>query len=223
MFKAKFVKFLKSVFKWQVNSSSSFASLFIVTRHNSSLNFKLIHFLIKIPILTLSSALVKICQISHVIFQTTSQFFFKFCITLQCHERWLLYTVLAQTYTLVTRSPLKPKFLDFQVLGSKFIKFLMSIFKRQVNSSSDFASFFIVVIHNFSLNFNLILFLLWIKRSYQSPNFETFNCSGVYLPYSSCHFPNHKSVFLQIFHHSPVSWKITPLYIFRSNIKYFAQ
>ena len=42
---------------------------------------------IKVPILTLSSALVKICQIPHVIVQTTSQFFFKFCITLECHER----------------------------------------------------------------------------------------------------------------------------------------
>ena len=41
---------------------------------------------IKSPILRLSSALVKICQI-HVISRTTSQFFFKFCITLQCNER----------------------------------------------------------------------------------------------------------------------------------------
>ena len=38
--------------------------------------------LIKIPILRLSSALVKIYHIPHVIFQTTSQFFFKLCITL---------------------------------------------------------------------------------------------------------------------------------------------
>ena len=42
---------------------------------------------IKSPILRLSSALVKICQILHVISRTTSQFFFKFCITLQCNER----------------------------------------------------------------------------------------------------------------------------------------
>ena len=41
---------------------------------------------IKVPILTLFFALVKICQIPHVIFQTTNQLFFKFCITLQCHE-----------------------------------------------------------------------------------------------------------------------------------------
>ena len=41
---------------------------------------------IKIPILRLSIALVKICHILLVIFQTTSQFFFKFCITHQCHK-----------------------------------------------------------------------------------------------------------------------------------------
>ena len=67
---------------------------------------------IKVPILTLSNALVKICQIPHVIFQTTSQFSFKFCITLQCHERYLLCNFLAQTIcTLLKRSPLKRKFL----------------------------------------------------------------------------------------------------------------
>ena len=43
------------------------------------------------------------------------------------------------------------------------------------------------------------------------------------LTYSSCNFPNHKSVFLQILHHPSVSWKITPLYFFRSNIKYIVQ
>ena len=54
--------------------------------HNSSANFKsyLSYFgqkdPIKVPILTLSSALVKICEIPRVIFQATSQFFFKFCI-----------------------------------------------------------------------------------------------------------------------------------------------
>ena len=107
------------------------------------------------------------------------------------------------------------------MLGSKFIKFFWSILKWQVNSSSNFASFFIVMTHNFSVNFELTLFLLWIKGSHQYASFDTFNCSGENLPYSSCHFPNHMSVFLQIFHHS--LWKITPLYFFRSNIKYFAQ
>ena len=35
----------------------------------------------------LLSGWVKIHQILHVIFETTSQFFFKICFTLQCHER----------------------------------------------------------------------------------------------------------------------------------------
>ena len=38
----------------------------------------------KVPILTILSALVKICQISRVIFETASQFSFEFYITLQC-------------------------------------------------------------------------------------------------------------------------------------------
>ena len=63
----------------------------------------------------LSSALVNIYKIAHVIFQTTSQFFFKFWITLPCQERKkkkLLCTFLAQTiYTLLKRSPLKWKFM----------------------------------------------------------------------------------------------------------------
>ena len=98
---------------------------------------------------------------------------------------------------------IKVNIFDFQVLGSKFIKFPMSVLKRQVNSSSNFASFFIAMTHNnSSVNFKLIHFLLWIKGSHQIPNFETFKCLGETLPYSSCHFPNHESVFFQILHHS---------------------
>ena len=41
------------------------------------------------------------------------------------------------------------------------------------------------------------------------------------MSYSSFHFPNHRSVFPQILHHSSVSWKITPLFFFRSNVIYF--
>ena len=53
--------------------------------------------------------------------------------------------------------------------------------------------------------------------------FEIFECSGENLPNSSCHFPNHKSVFLQILHDSSVSWKITPLHFFRSKVIYLAR
>ena len=95
------------------------------------------------------------------------------------------------------------------MLKWKFIKFLMEILKRQVNSSSNLASFFIVTTHNTPINFNFIRSLLWRKWSHQCSNFETFKYSGENVPYSSCHFPNHKSVFLQILHHCSVPWKIT--------------
>ena len=113
--------------------------------------------------LGISSARVKIRQISHVNFEMTSQFLFKYCIILHCHQ------------------------------------------------------------NNLSMDFKPIPFLLLIKGSHQSPNFETFKYYGENLSYSSCHFPNHQLVFLQILYHPSVSWKITPLYFFRSNIKYFAQ
>ena len=109
------------------------------------------------------------------------------------------------------------------MLSSKFIKFLLSILEWHVRSSSNFASFFIVMAHNSSVNFKLIHFLLWTKGSHQSPNFDTFKCSGENLPNFSCHFPNHKSVFLQILHYSSVLWKISGLYFFSSNIIYFGQ
>ena len=51
---------------------------------------------------------------------------------------------------------------------------------------------------------------------------ETFECSGQNSP-NSCHFWNNKSVFLQILHHSSVSWDITPLYFFSWNFIYFQQ
>ena len=105
-----------SILKRQVNSSSNFSSSFRVITYNSSVNFSSCIFYfgqkdrMKIPILTLSSVLMKICQIPHVNFQTKSQFLFKFSMTLLCHEKWLLYNFLGQTlYTLHTRDQSKCK------------------------------------------------------------------------------------------------------------------
>ena len=97
----------------------------------------------------------------------------------------------------------------------------MSGLKWQVHSFSNFALFFIVMTHNSSVNFKVIPFLLWTKGSHQSPNFDTFKCSGENLPNFSCHFSNHQSVSLQNLHNSSVLWKITPLYFSSSNIIYF--
>ena len=42
-------------------------------------------------------------------------------------------------------------------------------------------------------------FIFWAKRSYQSPIFDTSKYSVENLPNSSCHFPNHKSLFFSNF------------------------
>ena len=55
----------------------------------------------------------------------------------------------------------------------------------QINYSSTFASFFIVMTHNSPVNFNLKHFLLWVKGSHENPNFQNFECSGENLPNSS--------------------------------------
>ena len=94
----------------------------------------------------------------------------------------------------------------------------LPILNWEVNSSSIFASFFILMTHNSPVNFKLKYFQLWTKESHQSPHFETYKCSGENLPNSLCYFSNQKLVFLQILHHCLISWKITPLDFCRSNI-----
>ena len=103
-----------SILKGQVNSSSDFSSFFRVITYNSSVSCSSCIFYfrqkdpMKIPILRLSSVLMNIFQIPHAIFQTTIQFFFKFCMTLQCHEIYMLCTFSGQTlYTLHKRDQSK--------------------------------------------------------------------------------------------------------------------
>ena len=59
-------------------------------------------------------------------------------------------------------------------LDQNSFKIIMSILKCQVNSSSSFASFFIVMTHYSSVNFKLIRFLLWIKRIRSKSQFSDF-------------------------------------------------
>ena len=108
------------------------------------------------------------------------------------------------------------------MLGSKFVKFLMSILKQQVNYSSYFPSFFSVFTYNSSINFKLIYFQISAKGSHENTNFHIFKCSNENLLNSSFHFWKHNSVFLQILHQYLVSSSKSPLY-FSSTIIYFVQ
>ena len=75
--------------------------------------------------------------------------------------------------------------------------FRFSSARVKIHQIPHVMSFFIVMTQNSSVNFKLIHFLLWTKKSHQSPNFDTFKCSGENLPKSSSHFSNHTSFFFK--------------------------
>ena len=104
----------------------------------------------KVPILTLSSVLIKICQISHVIFQTTNQFFFEFCMTPQCHELQLLCNFLGQTLHIFHKKyQSKSNFSRHVSARITYLPFL----KQKVVFSSNFAQLFSIIRRNSSVLF----------------------------------------------------------------------
>ena len=100
-------------------------------------------------------------------------------------------------------------------VGQKFTKFFMTFSKGQVSSSSNFVSFFSVITHNFPVIQSLCTL---IKRSPWKWKFSNFWKLGQNLSDFSYHFSKNKSVPSHILHHSSVSWHITYLYFFASNI-----
>ena len=74
MLRSKFIKFLRSILNWQVNSFSIFALFFIVMTHNSLVNVKLIYFLLSIK----RSHKVPIFSPLNVLWQTFAKFLMLF-------------------------------------------------------------------------------------------------------------------------------------------------
>ena len=100
---------------------------------------------IKCKFLRFSSAPVKICQIPHVNFELTSQFLFKFCIILHCHDTKLPCKFWAHKFsTLDKRIPSKSQFLDFRTCSGENL----------LNSSCHFwkhKSVFFQMLHQYSV------------------------------------------------------------------------
>ena len=89
----------------------------------------------------------------------------------------------------------------------------MPIFKRQVDSSPNFASLFSFMKGNSSVLFFISKnFYFAQKEPIKVKIFGTFKCSGQNLSKFLCQFWNDKSIPLQILHRSSISWKITPMY-----------
>ena len=109
------------------------------------------------------------------------------------------------------------------MLRSKFVKFLLSILKRQADSSPNFVSLF-----NFIKDNSSVLFLAWatytlLKRS--PLKWKLVKLLGAQI--KICQIPSvnfgTKSIPLRILHPSSVSWKAILMCIFSSNNIYFAQ
>ena len=153
-----------------------------------------------------------------------SQYFFKLCITLQCHEPRLFCTFASNfLYALTKRIRSKCTFSDFQLLAWKLIKFLMSFFKSQVSFPLNFVTPFIVMTHN-SLkisNWNIICF-----EQKEPMNVQFFRLLGALVkvyPIPHVIFEKTRSGFIQILHHGSVSQNISALYFFSSNLIYLGQ
>ena len=116
----------------------------------------------KISIFTISSALMKICQIAHVVFQTYFHvIFLQILITLQCQELYSSVIFLGQTlYILHRGNNQSANFLDFLELGSKFTKFL-SLLKQKISFSSNCVPLIGIMMYNsptFFFSWNFIYF-----------------------------------------------------------------
>ena len=75
------------------------------------------------------------------------------------------------------KEPMKVQILTLLSVGSKLAKFLMSFFKAEVSSFSNFASLFIVMTHNPSVLSWFKYNILSTKVVHQIVNFQTCQCS----------------------------------------------
>ena len=149
----------------------------------------------KVQIFRFFTAQVKIHQISHVTFQTRSEFFFKVWSTRQCHERQLFCTFLAETLNAIEKSSTsKWKFSDLSLVELKFTKFLMSFLKPRDSFSSNFTSLSRVMRHKSSALFHLKLYVLSTKLTDQVQIFRP-STTHININQILCHFSYPESVF----------------------------
>ena len=109
---------------------------------------------------------MKICQISHLIFESASQFSFKYCINLQCH-------------TLFKRSSLKCKF--FRLLSAR-VK-ICQILHVNFEMTSQFLFKFCIILQchetYFFYTFLAQTLYTFFKRSPLKCNFFRLSSAGV--------------------------------------------
>ena len=121
------------------------------------------------------------------------------------------------------RSLSKYKSSDFWLLLWKLTKFFMSFFKPWVSFPLNFASPFSIMTHNFSEIFSWKIIYFGQKELINVQFFRLLSALRKFQAIPHAIFETTSSGFIQTFHLCLVSWKITPLYFFSSNLKYFRQ
>ena len=110
----------------------------------------------------------------------TSQFLFKFCIFLHCHNKNFLNLKLIH-FLLGIKVTHKSSNFEFQILSqvlSKFTNFLMLFSKPQVSFSSKFVSLPSVMKDNSSVLFQIKHYILFAEGTNQSVHFWYFRVLG---------------------------------------------
>ena len=230
MLGSKFVKFM-TVLKLQVSSSWLFVSLFIVMTHNSTVNLKLIHFLL-LTKRSYQSSNFHTCKCSGENLQNSS-----------CHFP----SATSQIIKILHHSSVSWKIIPLYFFSSNNIYFAqkelikMKIFETlgcsgQILSNSlcqfwNDKSIPLQILYLSSVSWKIISLYFFSSNNIYFPQkepikmtiFETFECSGQILSNSLCQFWNDKLIHLQILYPSSVLWKIIPLYFFSSNDIYFTE
>ena len=130
----------------------------------------------------------------------------------------LLYFFSWNFMLLTNSSTSKCKLSGFWLLTWKLTKFRMSFFKSQVSFSLNFATPFNVMAKNSSEIVLLKHYMIWTKRTHQCTIFRFLGALMKVHPIPHVIFETTRAEFILIWHHCSVSFKITPLYFFSSNL-----
>ena len=171
----------------------------------------------------LSTAPIKIHQIPHVIFGTKSHFFFRLCITLQCHETKLFCTFSSKFVCFGQMYPIKVQIFGLSTTHMKINRIPYIIF--QATSQFPFKPCNALQCHDTYLLWNFLTekYMLWTKTAHQCTIFRLLFTLMKVHPTLHAIFETTSLGFIQILHICSVSWKITTLCFFSSNLIYFGQ
>ena len=122
----------------------------------------------------LLSARIKIHQMPFI-FETTNQFSFNFF-----YQSWLpsnitsLYFLSWSIIYFDEKQPIKVQIFEiFECLGQHFLNSSCQFWTSQFLFNCFSNTFFIVITHNFPVNFELIRFLVGVNVSHKIPNFQS--------------------------------------------------